>query len=77
MPKVVDGIKGGVVGMAAGKAHSLVTTEEGRVLAFGSGGGQLGFGAVPPPFNTLLVNVPTAIGGITMGEEEDGKEGKE
>ena len=77
VPKVVNGIKGGVVGMAAGKAHSLVTTEEGRVLAFGSGGGDLGLGAVPPPFNTLLVNLPTAIGGITMGEEEDGKEGKE
>jgi alpha-tubulin suppressor-like RCC1 family protein len=79
VPKVVDGIKGGVVGMAAGKAHSLVTTEEGRVLAFGSGeSGKLGLGAVLPPMEISgLVNLPTAIGGITMGEEEDGKEGKE
>ena len=38
MPRVVDGIEGAVVGMAGGVEHSLVTTAEGRVLAFGSNG---------------------------------------
>ena len=38
VPRVVDGIEGAVVGMAGGVDHSLVTTAEGRVLAFGSNG---------------------------------------
>jgi alpha-tubulin suppressor-like RCC1 family protein len=73
VPRVVDGIEGAVVGMACGTTHSLVTTAEGRVLAFGSGGsGRLGLGAGVEEALT-----PTAIDGITMGEGEEGKEGKE
>jgi alpha-tubulin suppressor-like RCC1 family protein len=73
VPRVVDGIEGAVMGMAGGSMHSLVTTAEGRVLAFGDGGsGRLGLGAV-----VQQALAPTAIDGITMGEEEEGKEGKE
>jgi hypothetical protein len=65
-----------MVGMAGGERHSLVTTAEGRVLAFGSGAnGRLGLGAGVEEALT-----PTAIDGITMGEggeETEGKEGKE
>ena len=73
VPRVVGGIDGAVMGMAGGEYHSLVTTAEGRVLAFGSGGsGRLGLGAgVGEPLT------PTAIEGITMGEGGEGKEGKE
>jgi alpha-tubulin suppressor-like RCC1 family protein len=38
VPRAVGGIGGAVVGMAGGRSHSLVTTAEGRVLAFGSNG---------------------------------------
>ena len=72
VPRVVDGI-GGVVGMAGGTNHSLVATVEGRVLAFGYGGeGCLGLGA-----GVMEALTPTAIDGITTGEGEEGKEGKE
>jgi alpha-tubulin suppressor-like RCC1 family protein len=73
VPRVVGGI-GGAVGMAGGGSHSLVTTAEGRVLAFGGMGGNgcLGLGAGVEEALT-----PTAIDGITVGEEEEGKEGKE
>ena len=37
VPRVVEGI-GAVTGMAGGDSHSLGTTAEGRVLAFGSNG---------------------------------------
>ena len=40
VPRVVDGIGGAVVGMAGGGSHSLVTTAEGRVLAFGGNGDE-------------------------------------
>ena len=80
------------MGMAGGDAHSLVTTAEGRVLAFGSNGeeqyedsdgeeldepvvvldGRLGLGAA-----VIEALTPTAINGITIGEGEEGKEGKE
>ena len=74
VPRVVGGIEETVVGMAGGSYHSLVTTAEGRVLAFGSGGsGFLGLGA-----GVVEALTPTAIDGITMFEEdEEGKEGKE
>ena len=73
VPRVVEGIEGAVVGMTCGAFHSLVTTAEGRVLAFGSGGGgRLGLGA-----EVEEVLTPTAIDGITMGEGGDEKEGKE
>jgi alpha-tubulin suppressor-like RCC1 family protein len=72
VPRVVDGI-GGAVGMAGGGRHSLVTTAEGRVLAFGTDEvGCLGLGA-----EVGEALVPTAIDGITMGEGDEGKEGKE
>ena len=38
VPRAVDEIGAAVVGMAGGNTHSLVTTVEGRVLAFGSNG---------------------------------------
>ena len=77
VPRVVGGIGGTVVGMAGGVYHSLVTTAEGRVLSFGGegilgGSGHLGLGAGVEEALT-----PTAIDGITVGEEEEGKEGKE
>ena len=73
VPRVVDGIGGAVTGMAGGGMHSLVTTAEGRVLVFGYGPrGMLGLGA-----GVISAPTPTAIDGITMGEGEEGKEGKE
>jgi alpha-tubulin suppressor-like RCC1 family protein len=70
VPRVIDGI-GGAVGMAGGSVHSLAITGEGRVLAVGDGG-CLGLGA-----EVGEALVPTAIDGITMGERDEGKEGKE
>jgi len=50
-----------------------VSTTEGRVLAFGCGDdGELGLGAEVEEALT-----PTAIDGITMGEGQEEKEGKE
>jgi alpha-tubulin suppressor-like RCC1 family protein len=80
VPRVVGGIEGAVTGMSGGGHHSLVTTAEGRVLAFGgkarfSASGGLGLGA-----GVAEALTPTAIDGITMGErgeETEGKEGKE
>jgi alpha-tubulin suppressor-like RCC1 family protein len=87
VPRVVDEIEGEMVGMACGDLHSLVTTAEGRVLAFGSNGeeqyeeeqyvdvdGRLGLGAGVEEALT-----PTVIDGITIGEGwgGEGKEGKE
>ena len=72
VPRVVGGI-GGAVGMAGGAHHSLVITAEGRVLVFGEGeSGMLGLGA-----EVGEALVPTAIDGITMGEGDEGKEGKQ
>ena len=69
-----------VVGMSGGSSQSLVTTEEGRVLVFGSGvdvlgavvSGALGLGA-----GVDMALTPTAIDGITMGDRTEGKEQKE
>jgi len=65
--------------MAGGGSHSLVTTREGRVLAFGSNeDGRLGLGG-----EVQRVLTPTAIDGITVGcngqevEAYEGKEGKD
>ena len=79
MPRVVSGIDGAVVGIT-GSSHSLMTTVDGRVLAFGgkppffppSSTTALGLGAGVPEALT-----PTAIDGITIGEGDEGKEGKE
>jgi E3 ubiquitin-protein ligase HERC2 len=73
VPRVVGGIGGAVLGMAGGGLHTLVTTTEGRVRVFGGGVfGRLGLGA-----EVGEALVPTAIDGITMGEGDEGKEGKE
>ena len=64
-----------ISGLFGADAVSLVTTAEGRVLAFGDAGdeGQLGLGVGVEEALT-----PTAIDGITMdGGGEEGKEGKE
>jgi alpha-tubulin suppressor-like RCC1 family protein len=78
VPRVVGGI-GGAVGMTGSAFHSLAITDEGRVLIFGGGwsgmsgsGAMLGLGA-----GVNMALVPTAIDGITIGEREEGKEGKE
>jgi alpha-tubulin suppressor-like RCC1 family protein len=72
VPRVVGGI-GGAVSMAGGARRSLAIMEEGCVLVFGGGaGGCLGLGA-----EVGEALVPTAIDGITMGEGDEGKEGKE
>ena len=83
VPRVVDGIEGAVTGMAGGGDHSLVTTAEGRVLAFGSNGEYQeedsdGEELEEPVFVVdgqlgLGVGVkaaltPTAIDGIAVGE---------
>jgi alpha-tubulin suppressor-like RCC1 family protein len=93
VPKVVGGVEGAVVGMSGGDAHSLVTTIDGRVLAFGSNGdiqeedsdGE----ELDEPifvvdgrlgFGAVVEEavIPTAVDGIVIGREgEEGKEGKE
>ena len=71
--RVVDGIDGAVVGVTAGWQHSLVTTVEGRVLAFGwQRQGVLGLGG-----GVVEALTPTAIDGITIGKGGEEKEGKE
>ena len=81
VPRVVEGTEGAVVGMAGGDNHSLMTTAEGHVLAFGSSraqfttGGDDGCLGLGVGVNGALT--PTAIDGITMGEGGEGKEGKE
>jgi alpha-tubulin suppressor-like RCC1 family protein len=93
VPRVVEGIEGAVVGMAGGTTHSLVTTAEGRVLAFGSNGaiqeedsdGEeldepifVVKGALGLGVGVAEALIPTAVDGIVIGREgEEGKEGKE
>ena len=73
VPRVVGETGGALVCISGGGRHSLATTAEGQVLAFGDGGsGRLGLGA---GVNVALT--PTAINGITLGGEEEGREGKE
>ena len=92
-PRVVGGIGGAVVAMTCGVNHSLVTTAEGRVLAFGCNGEYQeedfdGEEQDEPVFamdgrlglgaEVEEAPTPTAIDGITMGGEEgEGTEGKE
>ena len=91
MPRVVDGIEGAVTGMSGGHMHSLVTTAEGRVLAFGCNGVEVEYDSddedLDEPFFAVgrlglgagveEALTPTAIDGIAMGEGGEGKEGKE
>jgi alpha-tubulin suppressor-like RCC1 family protein len=92
VPKVVDGIRG-TVSMTGGRRHSLVTTAEGCVLAFGSNGEDEEFDSAGEELDESVFVMdgrlglgaavgealtPTAIDGITMGGEgEDGEEEKE
>jgi alpha-tubulin suppressor-like RCC1 family protein len=92
VPRVVDGIEGGAMGMAGGGHHSLVTTAEGRVLAFGSNGDVQEEDSDGEELDEPVFGVdgrlglgagmeealtPTAVDGITMSEGSEGKEGKE
>ena len=64
--------------MAGGSVHSLVTTAEGRVLAFGTAGSEmLGLGMLGLGAGVTEALTPVAIDGITIGEGEEGNEGKE
>ena len=88
-PRVVNGIEGTVVGMAGGDMHSLVTTAEGGVLAFGRNGEYQEEDSDGEDLDEPIFAVdgrlglgagmeealtPTAIDGITTGEGEEGKE---
>jgi alpha-tubulin suppressor-like RCC1 family protein len=79
VPRVVDGINGSVMEISGGESYSLVTTAEGSVLSFGTGdGGRLGdSGRLGLGAGVTEALTPTAIDGITMGDVEEGKEGKE
>jgi alpha-tubulin suppressor-like RCC1 family protein len=93
VPRAVGGIEGAVMGIAGGHEHSLVTTAEGRVLAFGSNGyiqeeDSDGEELDEPVFAVdgrlglgAVVEeamIPTAVDGVVVGREgEEGKEGKE
>ena len=92
LPRVVDGIGGVVAGIAGGAEHSVVTTVDGRVLAFGRNGYLDGEDSDGEDWTNLVVDgrlglgagvaealTPTAIDGIVIGggEGEDRTEGKE
>jgi alpha-tubulin suppressor-like RCC1 family protein len=93
VPRVVDGIEGGAMGMAGGRFHSLVTTAEGRGRVFGCNGEERDEDSDGEELEEPVVVVdgrlglgagveealtPTAIDGIVSGREgEEGKEGKE
>jgi alpha-tubulin suppressor-like RCC1 family protein len=93
VPRVVDGVEGAVTGMSNGYAHSLVTTIDGRVLAFGSNGYIEEEDSDGEELDEPVIDVkgalglgagvaealtPTAIDGIVIGREgEEGKEGTE
>ena len=87
VPRVVDGI-GAVMAMAGGALHSLVTTEEGRVMAFGSNEGYRYEDSDREELDKpqLVVNgwlglraevvealSPAVIGRITLSESAKGK----
>ena len=89
MPRVVDGAEGAMMGMACGRVHSLVTTADGRVLAFGcngyiqdedSDGEEPVFvvdGQLGLGAGVEHALTPMAIDGIVIGREGGGQEGKE
>ena len=81
VPRIVDRIEGTVTGIAGGGEHSLVTTAEGRVLAFGSNGEGQGEDSDGEELDDPIVVVdgrlglgagatvaltPTTIDGITL-----------
>jgi alpha-tubulin suppressor-like RCC1 family protein len=71
VPRVVEGVRGGVRGMAAGMFHSLVVTGEGRVMACGyEAHGSLGLGA-----GVAEALTPTEVVGVTVCAGEGGGEG--
>jgi alpha-tubulin suppressor-like RCC1 family protein len=85
LPRVVDGIEA-VVGLAGGYESSLVTTAEGRVLAFGKNGGKPDVDSDGEFLDEPVFVVdgrlglgagveealtPTVVDGITMGEGEE------
>jgi alpha-tubulin suppressor-like RCC1 family protein len=88
VPRVVDGIEGAMMGMACGDVHSLVTTAEGRVLAFGSNGEEQEEDSDGEELEEPVVVVdgrlglgaaviealtPMAIDGIVIGREGGGR----
>jgi alpha-tubulin suppressor-like RCC1 family protein len=76
VPRVVDGIGDVVVDMACGVRHSLVTTGEGRVMAFFvQMDGALGHTVLEA--GELEALTLQAVDEGTLGDGEDGKEGKE
>jgi alpha-tubulin suppressor-like RCC1 family protein len=76
VPRVVGGIEGAVTGMSGGFSHSLVTTAEGRVLAFGGKAPFAAFGGLGLGAGVHEALTPTTIDGITMGGAgEEGKDG--
>ena len=90
VPRVVDGVEGAVAGMASSGAHSLATTIDGRVLAFGSNGDFQGEDSDGEELDVPVfvvkgqlglgagveqVLTPTVVDGIVIGRE--GEEGKE
>jgi alpha-tubulin suppressor-like RCC1 family protein len=92
VPRVVGGIGEIVVGMSGGTDHSLVTTAEGRVLAFGCNGDVQEEDSDGEELEEPVVIVdgllglgaaviealtPTAIDGIVIGREGGGAEWKE
>jgi alpha-tubulin suppressor-like RCC1 family protein len=88
VPRVMDGIEEAMMGVACGVAHSLVTTAEGRVLAFGCNGEEtwedsdgeeleepvcVVSGALGLMAGGVEALTPTAIDGIVIGRERGGR----
>jgi alpha-tubulin suppressor-like RCC1 family protein len=69
VPRGVEGIEG-AVGVAGGVRHSVVSTDDGRVMVFGTGHGSLGLGVAE-------ALAPTVIEGINTGHGDTGTEGKD
>jgi alpha-tubulin suppressor-like RCC1 family protein len=90
VPRVVGGIGEIMVGMSGGKDHSLVTTAEGRVLAFGSNGEKENGDSDEEELDEPVVVdgrlglgaavsealAPPALEGLVIGREGGGEEGQ-